>query len=156
MPISIAIEHPDTPEIITLVDELTAILSAPYPPESVHGYSVDKLIAQQVAFHIIRVDGKIAGCGGVQLIDLDTAAPYGELKRMYVRPEFQGQGLAKQLITVLEAYTQDHGVHVLRLETGIYSDAAIGLYTSVGFVEIAPFGDYQPDPNSRFFEKHIG
>lgn len=155
MSITIEQEYPDTPEIVALVDELTAILSAPYPPESVHGYSVQKLIDQQVAFFIIRVNGTAAGCGGVQLIQDDGPEPYGELKRMYVRAAFRGMGLAKKLIGVLEAHTRDNGIRLLRLETGIFSAEAIGLYQRMGFYEIGPFGDYTLDPNSRYFERRI-
>ncbi len=155
MSVTITLEHPDTLEIIEVIDELTAILSAPYPPESVHGYSVQQLIDQRVAFHVIRVNGEIAGCGGVQFIKQHRGPRYGELKRMYVRPAFQRRGLARQLLIGLEDYTKSHAINLLRLETGIYSEAAIALYQQHGFYEIAPFGDYVADPNSRFFEKKI-
>jgi len=155
MTILIEQEYPDTPEIVVLVDELTDILSAPYPPESVHGYSVQKLIDQNVAFFTIRVDGALAGSGGVQLIRNEGELAYGELKRMYVRDAFRGQGLAKKLIQTLEAYTRENDIQTLRLETGIYSVEAIGLYERSGFVEIGPFGPYQLDPNSRFYEKRL-
>jgi hypothetical protein len=44
---------------------------------------------------------------------------------------------------------------VLRLETGIHQSEAIGLYERFGFQRIPPFGDYQEDPLSIFFEKHL-
>ena len=39
------------------------------------------------------------------------------------------------------------------LETGIHQHEAIGLYERMGFQRIPPFGAYQEDPLSRFYEK---
>jgi hypothetical protein len=44
---------------------------------------------------------------------------------------------------------------LLRLETGIYQREAICLYERMGFYRIPPFGAYQEDPLSLFFEKRI-
>ena len=152
MQITITQERPDTPEAISLIDELEAILSPGYPPESRHGYSVQKLIDQGVAFFLIRVDSTPAGCGGIQLF----GTQYGELKRMYVRPAFRGNGLARQLIDRLAAHALSNDVSLLRLETGIHQHEAVSLYERLGFVRIPPFGAYKEDPLSIFFEKQLG
>ncbi len=55
----------------------------------------------------------------------------------------------------LAAQARQAGVTVLRLETGIHQAEAIGLYERYGFERVAPFGEYQPDPNSVFFEKRL-
>ena len=96
-------------------------------------------------------EGVPAACGGVKLF----GAEYGEVKRMYVRPQFRGRGFAKAVLDHLAAYTQAHGVPLLRLETGIHQREAIGLYERAGFHRIPPFGDYTEDPLSVFFEKRI-
>jgi GNAT superfamily N-acetyltransferase len=144
-------ERPDTADARALILELEAHLEPLYPSESRHGYAVEKLIAQNVAFFVIRQDGEPAGCGGVQLFGTE----YGELKRMYVRPRFRGLGLAKALLAHLADHTKTQGVGVLRLETGIHQREAIGLYKREGFRSIPPFGEYQDDPLSRFYEKRI-
>jgi ribosomal protein S18 acetylase RimI-like enzyme len=59
------------------------------------------------------------------------------------------------MLDQLAAHAQQHGVTVLRLETGIHQTEAIGLYESWGFARIPPFGDYWNDPLSIFFEKHV-
>ncbi len=151
MSTTITRERPDTPDAVALILELEAELDPLYPRASRHGYSVDKLIAQGVIFFVVRSDGAAAGCGGVQLF----GAEYGELKRMYVRPAFRGQGIAKQLLEHLEDYTRDQQIGLLRLETGIHQHAAIGLYERMGYQPIPPFGAYREDPNSLFFEKQI-
>jgi putative acetyltransferase len=148
---AITSERPDTPEARALIVELEAYLEPLYPRESRHGYSVEKLIAEGVAFFLIRNDGAAVGCGGIQLM----GAEYGEIKRMYVRPQFRGLGFAKLMLNHLADFARSHGVGTLRLETGIHQHAAIALYEQMGFQQIPPFGEYKDDPLSRFYEKRI-
>jgi GNAT superfamily N-acetyltransferase len=151
MPTIITPERPDSVDAVILIAELEAYLEPLYPAESRHGFSVEKLIAEAVAFFLIRHDEAPAGCGGIKLF----GAEYGEIKRMYVRPSFRGLGLGKQMLDHLADYARSQGVGLLRLETGIHQHAAIGLYERMGFERIPPFGEYRPDPLSIFFEKPI-
>jgi GNAT superfamily N-acetyltransferase len=151
MAAQISQERPDSADCIALIAELEEHLEPRYPRESRHGYSVEKLLAAQVEFFLIRTDGAAAGCGGIQMVGTD----YGELKRMYVRPQFRGLGLGKLMIEHLAAFARGCGAQVLRLETGIYQQEAIGLYERMGFYRIGPFGPYHDDPLSLFFEKPI-
>src|SRR5579871_2193856 len=144
-------ERPDSADAIALITELEAHLEPLYPAISRHGYSVEKLIAQAVAFFVLRHDDVPAGCGGIELFGTE----YGELKRMYVRPAFRGLGFGKQLLDHLADYARTHGVGLLRLETGIHQTAAIRLYEGMGFQRIRPFGEYIEDPLSLFYEKRI-
>lgn len=147
----ITAERPDTADAMGLIAELEDYLEPLYPSESRHGLSVARLLEEKVAFFLIRHAGLPAGCGGVKLYDRE----YGEVKRMYIRPPFRGLGLAKLLLNQLAAYAQQQGVELLRLETGIYQTEAIGLYERFGFQQIPPFGPYQPDPLSLFYEKRL-
>jgi GNAT superfamily N-acetyltransferase len=147
----ITAERPDTADSITLITELEAHLEPLYPRQSRHGLSVDRLLAEAVAFFLLRSDGMPAACGGVKLVGTD----YGELKRMYVRPRFRGQGLGTLMLDHLAHYTRAQGVGLLRLETGIHQRAAIRLYEGAGFRRIPPFGPYTDDPLSLYFEKRL-
>jgi putative acetyltransferase len=151
MPTTLTLERPDAPDATLLVDELENELAPYYPHESRHGYSVEQLIKQNVAFFVARQDGIPAGCGGVQCFD----GEYGEVKRMYVRLQFRGQGLAKLLLERLAEHARENGISILRLETGIHQKDAIALYEKWGFERIGPFGKYREDPLSRFYEKQI-
>src|SRR5262249_39006439 len=144
-------ERPDSADAMVLITELEAHLDPLYPPESRHGFSVEKLIAQAVAFFVLRHNDTPAGCGGIQLF----GTAYGEIKRMYVRPQFRGLGFGKLLLNHLADYARAHGVGLLRLETGIHQAAAISLYERMGFLRIPPFGAYVEDPPSLFYEKRI-
>ncbi len=151
MSIIITPERPDTIDAMALIAELEAELAPLYPTESRHGYSVEKLLAEGVAFFLIRENDMPAGCGGVKLV----GTKYAEVKRMYVRPQFRGLGLAKLMLNHLSDYAQSHGVRLLRLETGIHQRTAISLYEQMGFQRISPFGEYKEDALSRFYEKRI-
>jgi putative acetyltransferase len=151
MAVIIIPERPDTVDARNLIAELEAYLVPLYPSESRHGYSVEKLIAEEVAFFLIRDGGAAAGCGGIQL----HGTEYGEIKRMYVRPQFRGLGFGKLMLDHLEDYARNQGIRLLRLETGIHQHAAIRLYERAGFRSIPPFGPYKEDPLSRFYEKDI-
>jgi ribosomal protein S18 acetylase RimI-like enzyme len=104
-----------------------------------------------VAFFVTRYDGIAAGCGGIKLY----GSEYAEVKRMYVRPEFRGHGLGKRMLEHLVAYSTQHGISVLRLETGIHQTEAISLYERFGFQRIPPFGEYFDDPVSLCYEKRL-
>jgi GNAT superfamily N-acetyltransferase len=147
----ISLERPDSEDAIALITELEAHLEPLYPKVSRHGYSVEKLLREGVFFFIIRDKGALIGCGGVQFFGTE----FGEIKRMYVRPQFRGLGFARLMLNHLEEYSRSNGMKVLRLETGIHQHDAIALYERAGFQSITPFGEYKPDPLSRFYEKQI-
>ena len=150
-PVTIVAARPDFGEAMELLAELDAALHEyPYPAESRHAFSVEKLIRESVAFFLGSYDGQLAACGGVKLF-----ADYGEVKRMYVRPLFRGKGLGKAILNHLAEHARANGVNTLRLETGIYQVEAIGLYDGWGFQRCGPFGDYKNDPNTIYFEKRI-
>ena len=148
----ISAERADTADARLLISELEAHLDPLYPRTSRHGYSVEKLMQQAVAFFVSRQDGILAGCGGIEFFGNE----YGEIKRIYVRPQFRGLGLARLMLNHLAAYVQERKVNLLRLETGIHQKEAIALYEGMGFQQIPPFGSYKADPLSRFYEKRIG
>ena len=147
----ISLERPDSDDAVALITELEAHLDPLYPKASRHGYSVEKLLKQGVSFFIIRDGDALIGCGGVQFYGTE----YSEIKRMFVRPQFRGLGFAKMMLDHLEEFSRGNGINVLRLETGIHQRDAIALYERSGFRSIAAFGEYKPDPLSRFYEKQL-
>jgi len=150
MTASISAERPDSADAISLIEELEAQLVPFYPAASRHGLNVEQLLVQNVAFFVLRAEGVPAGCGGIKLEE-----SYGELKRMYVRPQFRGRGFAKAIVDHLTDYARSNGIFCLRLETGIHQHEAIGLYERMGFGRIPPFGPYTDDPLSVCFEKRL-
>ncbi len=90
------------------------------------------------------------GCGALRVM-----ADYGEIKRMFVRPEARGLKIGRRILDVLETTARSERLACLRLETGIHQPEAIGLYRAAGFIERGPYGGYAPDPLSLFMEKRL-
>lgn len=152
MRIEIAEVAPNASDAVELIGELDAHLMAhPYPAQSRHAYSVEKLLRERVVFFVTRYEGQLAGCGGIKMF----GSEYGEVKRMFVRPEFRGKGLGKAMLRHLAEYARSNDAKLLRLETGIYEVEAIELYERFGFQRRAPFGEYFEDPLSVYFEMNI-
>lgn len=85
-------------------------------------------------------DGQIAGC--VALRKLDAAVC--EIKRLFVRPQFQGRGLGRALTKKIIEEAQGLGYLRMRLDTlPSKIGRAVGIYRSFGFKEIEP---YYPNP----------
>ncbi len=144
-------ERPDQPEVMRLIEALDAYANALYPPESNHLLDIASLCAPAVTFLVVRDGAEAVGCGAI----LSDARGWGEVKRMYVRPDQRGRGVGKRVLTEIEQIARRAGLPLLRLETGIHNTEALALYRRGGFVECGPFGDYAPDPLSVFMEKRV-
>jgi putative acetyltransferase len=146
---NIALEHPDQPDVIQLVEALDAYQKPLYPPECHYGIDIAALSAAHVLFAVARDQrGAAVGCGAIVL-----ESAYGELKRMFVRPEHRGQGVAAKVLAFLENTAVARGCKQFTLETGISQPEALAFYARAGYVERGPFGNYPADPFSVFMEK---
>lgn len=74
-----------------------------------------------------------------------------ELRRMFVRADWRGRGVAQALMGTLAQRARDQGASRIWLETGDRQLAAHRLYERLGFAPIAPFGPHADDPSSRFY-----
>ncbi|MDC1408571.1 GNAT family N-acetyltransferase [Candidatus Puniceispirillum sp.] len=77
------------------------------------------------------------------------------MKRLNVDPAYRGKAIASKLMAKIEQATIAKGIAMVRLETGVLQKAAIGLYESLGYCHIQPFGSYLHDSLSLFMEKHL-
>lgn len=145
----ILLECPNQPELLALIEALDAYQIPLYPQGTHHGINLDALCAPNVLFAVGRTEGAEAiVCGALAL-----NPGYGELKRMFTKPAFRGQGLARVLLTFLEAEAQKRGCSHFMLETGYRQLEAIAFYERCGYSRRSPFGEYEADPNSVFLEK---
>lgn len=104
------------------VAALIAALPAPYT-------------APQGGLWLARYDGQSAGCAALQPILPGT----GEVKRMYVRPDFRNRGIARALAQHVIAEARARGYRRLRLGTLKSMLPAQKLYTSLGFAPVEPY-----------------
>ena len=83
----------------------------------------------------------------------------GEVKRMYVRPEFRQRGIGRALLQALMAEAREIGYLTLRLDSTRFMAAAHALYRSAGFQEIGPYAGSEIPPELRhywvFMEKQL-
>lgn len=139
-------------EVAALLDALTSEMSVEgYTAEQTFGYTTEQLQSANVYLVGARVDGRLAGVGGLEL----QRCGVGELKRFFVTPEFRGAGIADAMLDALLKYARVHGVDVVRLETGDKQRAAIAFYRRRGFVEIPRFGPYLASQTSVCMQRRL-
>jgi len=105
------------------------------------------------AIVLALVDGVPAGCMMMRGIGDDVC----EMKRTFVRPAFQGMGLARAMAKKLARLADARGYACMRLETGVLQTEAQHLYRSLGFAQIAPYTSVPQwfADNARFMEAKV-
>ena len=85
---------------------------------------------------LLALEGKeAAGLACMRRIRMDI----GEIKRMYVRPEFRGKGIDRQLVDSLIQEARTIGYPRVRLDSTRFMVEAHALYRSAGFKEIEEY-----------------
>jgi len=101
---------------------------------------------------LVFYDGTKAVAGG-SFKEFDGTR--AELKRVFVRKEYRGQGIAKDLVTSLERWARSCGYSRMILETGEVLSAAMSLYRGLGYAVIPNYGQYACMKNSVCMEKEL-
>jgi len=140
--------HQDFRQLVRLLDAYLGAqygaLQAEYDQHNV----MDDVDAVVLAYH----DRRPVGCGALRPYDRKTV----EIKRMYVRPAYRGQGIGGQILRELEIWASELGFARAILETALKQPEAIGLYCRHGYQQIenyGPYVEYVDQPNSVCFEK---
>jgi GNAT superfamily N-acetyltransferase len=141
--------------VLEASDDALAILHEYY--EAVHVVvrdspeDVRKLVTDpQSGLWLAYLDDAVVGC--VVLRPLPQVASAGECKRLYVRPEARGRGVADLLMDALEQQARDVGFSAIYLDS--YGDlrAAIALYRRRGYVDCER---YNANPQATVFLRKV-
>jgi GNAT superfamily N-acetyltransferase len=102
----------------------------------------DPNCAVWVAYRI----GQPVGC--ILYKPLPQRPSSGEMKRLYVRPEHRGQGIALRLLETVEKFSRSRGNHWLYLDTKDDLAAALQFYRRQGYQLCERYND---NPQATIF-----
>lgn len=86
-----------------------------------------------IAYH----NKQAAGCIALRRINESDC----EMKRLYVKPEYRGSGIAKKLVNLIINDAKSIGYQCMLLDTLPNLKGAIKLYEDVGFYRIPPYNN---------------
>lgn len=113
----------------------------PYSPKDRHAdiADVERYYMQNGCFWCLFEDELLIGTVAVREIDIDNKVV--ELKRMFVLPEYQGNGYGRLLLEHAIAYARERQYNRMCLDTRRQFSAAQHLYRSCGFQETEKYND---------------
>jgi len=99
--------------------------------------SIPELLGPRGRLYLAWYDDEPAATGVLKPLDDRT----GEIKRLYVRRQARGRGIARAVLARLLADARTIGYERVWLDTLEFMTAALALYRSLGFREIEPYRD---------------
>jgi putative acetyltransferase len=106
------------------------------------------------ALLLALVDDLPAGCVAMRPLPDSDHVNACEMKRLFVRRAFRQFGLGRRLTQQLMDLATQAGHSCMLLDTLDDMEAARGLYTTLGFVEIAPYY-YNPIPGAHYLKVNL-
>jgi GNAT superfamily N-acetyltransferase len=145
-------EHPDAVE---LRDEHVALGNRLYAddPAAVHRGGSEGIDPATIVATFVAYDGeRPVGHACLRRLDGDLDGEL-EMKRLYVREDVRGSGVADQLLAAVEQVVRDEGRPRIVIHTGDRQHAALTFYGRRGYVPIPVFAPYEAVTYSLCFEK---
>jgi GNAT superfamily N-acetyltransferase len=114
---------------------------------------VEEYFGEVQGLWMARVEGEWAGCIGLRRLPVPEElkpedVECAEIKRMYVRGNFRGRGIAARLLEAAENFAREAGYAWIYLDTASEMVAAARLYERNGFVQCAL---YNENPQAAIF-----
>jgi GNAT superfamily N-acetyltransferase len=117
-----------------LWEEFEVVMPVPDPAASAE--SVRKFDAPGALYLVAELEGRLIGMAALRTLEPGIV----EVKRMYLRPEFQGRRIGSAMLDrLLTEAVQTLGAHTLRLDSCRFMLDAQRLYESRGFKERDPY-----------------
>jgi putative acetyltransferase len=113
--------------------------------------NLDKIYAAPKGTIILaKFENKIVGCIALKPIEENNC----EMKRLYVKPKYRGNGMGAELITKLLDFAKDNNYEIMKLDTLKTLNEAVTLYHRFGFIETPPYV-FNPLDEVLYFEKKL-
>jgi len=140
-------DNADFRELVALLDQDLQIRDGDEHSFYAQFNKIDKIREVVVAYE----NEKAVGCGAFK----EYSASAAEIKRMFVRPENRGRGIAGKILTELETWAKELKFSECVLETSVKQPEAIRLYKKSGYETIPSYGQYLNIENSVCMKKLI-
>lgn len=137
----------DFRELVRLLDQDLQIRDGDEHSFYAQFNKIDKIQHVVVAY----ANETAVGCGALKKYETNAA----EIKRMFVRPEWRGRGVATSILSELEKWALELGFSECVLETGWKQPEAVGLYRKCGYGTFPNYGQYKGVENSVCMRKKI-
>ena len=150
MDITIIRTNSGNPDFIALVGLLDAELEERYG--EAQGFFGQFNSLAQIRHVVIAMAGdEPLGCGAIKKYEPDTT----EVKRMFVKQQYRGQGLAGLVLDELEQWAKEMGYTHTILQTGTNQPEAVALYEKKGYAHIDNYGQYAGTEGSICMKKGL-
>ena len=130
-------------DLETLLSFEQALIAAERPfdptlkPNPTNYYDLHEMIhADHIQLLVAEVDDVLAGCGYARIENAKlfyNHSHYAYLGFMYVRPEYRGKGINREIIEALKSWASSKNIIELRLEVYFDNLPAISAYKKIGF-----------------------
>ena len=100
---------------------------------------------------VVYDDNVPIGCAGFKKYNSECA----EIKRVFIKKEYRGQGISLKLMELLENLGADKGYGYFILESGEPLVSAMALYKKIGYKVIPNYGQYKDMQDSICMKKRI-
>ena len=139
----------DSPDAVALTEQVQQFYIEIYGGPDGTPFTAADFRRPNGGFLVGYLDGRPVAMGGWRFAPY--AAPAGaeraaEIKRMYVATQARGRGFGRTVLAALEDDARAAGADWMVLETGEPQVAAVALYRSSGYADIAPYGFYADEP----------
>jgi putative acetyltransferase len=138
-------ENTDFQALVRLLDADLAIRDG-----DLHGYYAQFNKLDSIKNVVVAFENEAAvGCGAFKKFDDQSV----EIKRMFVRPENRGRGIAVEILRELENWAKEMAFKLAVLETGKKQPEAVRLYRKSGYELTPNYGQYAGMENSVCMKK---
>lgn len=134
-------------EIMDLISKCVQVMQAGGSDQWDESYPNREIIAADIDTGTLFVCLDNKAIAGIIVLDENQAEQYGAIEwlqqqgphlimhRLAVHPEFQGKGIARQLIAFAEEHARHSGYSSIRMDTYAKNERVLKIYPSLGYVQ---------------------